>query len=167
MNLDGQLVLEKFNNDDGRSLISAAVNAELRQRFGSVGRWRLTVGGNYFEDSIQETTNRFHGGAEAAIGLTGRRGYFELLVGAQGRRYPNLLSFDDSGIPGTYTELGATVGVTGAYRPVGRLVVSGLASGQTTDARDPTFDATSILAQAAVRVAIAGPVWGYVSGFSQ
>ena len=167
LNLDGQLILEKFNNDDGRSLVSTAVNAELRQRFGSVWRWRLTVGGNYFADSIQETTNRFHGGAEAAIGLTGRRGYFELLVGAQGRRYPNLLSFDDSGIPGTYTELGATVGVTGAYRPAGRLVVSGLASGQTTDARDPTFDATSILAQVAVRVAIAGSVWAYVSGFSQ
>jgi hypothetical protein len=167
LNLDGQLILEKFNNDDGRSLFSAAANAELRQRFGSVWRWRLTIGGNYFADSIQETANRFHVGAEAAIGFTGRRGYLELLMGGQGRRFPNLLSLDDSGIPGTYTELGATVGVTGAIRPVGRLVVSGLASGQTTDARDLTFDATSILAQAAVRFAIVGSAWAYVSGFAQ
>lgn len=165
--VDGQLALEKFNNDDGRSLFSVAANAELSQRILSKWRWRLTIGGNYFEDSIQESVNRFSGGIEAAIGVTGARGYLELLVGGQGRRYPNLSTLDDSGVPGTYTELGATFGATGAIRPIGRVVISGLASGQATDARDPAYDAASILAQAALRVGIAGPVWAYVSGFAQ
>jgi hypothetical protein len=166
-NLDGQLTLEQFGNDDNRSLLGAAANAELRRRVGSVWRWRLTAGGNYFADSIQESVNRYHAGAETAFGMTGVRGYVELLLGAQGRKYPNLISYDDSGIPGTYTELGASLGATGAIRPVGRLVLSGLVIGQSTDARDPVFDATSMLAQAGVRLAVAGPVWVYVSGLAQ
>jgi len=130
-------------------------------------RWRLTVGGNYFADSIQETVNRYHAGAETAFGLSGRRGYLELLLGAQGRNYHNLITLDDSGIPGTYTELGASLGATGAIRPTGRLVLTGLVFGQSTDARDPSYDATSILAQAGVRVAVAGPLWVFVSGMTQ
>jgi hypothetical protein len=167
VNLDGQFTLERFDNEDGRSLVSAAVNAEWRRRFGSVWRGRLTAGGNYFADSVQETANRYHAGLEAGFGLYGSRGYLELLAGAQGRRYSNLVSLDDSGIPGTYTELGASVGATGALRPIGRLVVSGLVIGQTTDARDPTFDSHSILAQAAVRVAVVGPLWAFASALTQ
>jgi hypothetical protein len=166
-NLDGQLTLEQFSNDDNRSLFGAAVNAELRRRVWSTWRWRLTAGGNYFADSIQETVNRYHAGAETAFGFTGRRGYVELLLGGQGRRYPNLISYDDSGVPGTYTELSASLGATGAIRPVGRVVLSGLVLGQSTDARDPFYDAESMLAQAGVRLAVAGPVWVYVSGLAQ
>lgn len=167
LNLDGQFTFEQFNNDDYRSLFSAAANGELRYRLGTRWRWRLTAGGNYFADSVQETVNRFHGGAEAAFGFTGPRGYLEALAGAQGRRFPNLVSLDDSGIPGTYTELGASVGATGAVRPIGRIVLSGLVMGQTTDARDPAYDAESLLAQAAVRVAMPGRLWIYASGMTQ
>jgi hypothetical protein len=167
LNLDGQLTLEQFSNDEGRSLFGAAVNAELRRRVRSTWRWRLTVGGNYFADSIQESVNRYHVGAETAFGPSGRRGYLELLLGAQGRRYHNLIALDESGIPGTYTELGASLGATGAIRPTGRLVLTGLVVGQSTDARDPIYDATSLLAQAGVRVAVAGPVWVFVSAMSQ
>jgi hypothetical protein len=167
LNLDGQLTLEQFSNDENRSLLGAAVNADLRRRVGSAWRWRLTVGGNYFGDSVQESVDRYHAGAETAFGVSAQRGYVELVVGGQARSYPNLISVDDSGIPGTYTELGASLGATGAIRPTGRLVLTGLVFGQTTDARDPTYDATSLLAQAGVRVAVAGPVWVFVSGLTQ
>jgi hypothetical protein len=167
LNLDGLLTLEQFSNEENRSLFGAALNAELRRRVGTVWRWRVTAGGNYFADSIQESVNRYHAGAETAFGVSGRRGYLELLIGAQGRKYQNLISLDESGIPGTYTELGASLGATGAIRPTGRLVLTGLVVGQSTDARDPIYDATSILAQAGVRVAVAGPVWMFVSAMAQ
>ncbi len=167
VNLDGHLTLEKFNNDENRSLFGATANAELRRRVGSTWRWRLTGGVNYFADSVQESVNRFHAGAETAFGLSGRRGYIELLAGAQGRSYPNLITFDDSGVPGKYTELGASLGATGAIRPVGRLMLSGLVYRQVTDARDPVFDATSMLLQAGVRVAVTGSLWIFVSGMAQ
>ncbi|MGD8412657.1 MAG: glycogen-binding domain-containing protein [Candidatus Latescibacterota bacterium] len=167
LNFDGQVTLERFGNEENRSLFGAALNGELRRKLRSSWRWRLTLGGNYFADSLQESINRYHVGAETGFGVLGRRGYLELLAGVQGRNYPNLISLDDSGIPGTYTELGASVGATGAVRPIGRLVLTGLVFGQTTDARDPVYDATSILAQAGVRVAVAGPVWLYVSAMAQ
>jgi len=167
VNLDGLFTLERFHNEEDRSLLSAAVNGEWRRRIGSVWRGRVTAGGNYFADSVQETANRFHAGLEAGFGLSGSRGYIELLAGAQGRRFPNLTTVDDSGIPGTYTELGASVGATGALRPIGRLVVSGLVVGQSTDARDPTYDSQSILAQASFRVAVVGPLWAFASGLAQ
>ena len=167
INLDGHLTLEHFNNDENRSLFGATANAELRRRVGSTWRWRLTAGGNYFADSVQESVNRFHAGAETAFGLSGRTGYIELLAGAQGRSYPNLVTLDDSGVPGQYTELGASLGATGAIRPVGRLVLSGLVYAQATDARDPFFDSTSMLAQAGVRVAVTGSLWLFASGMAQ
>jgi hypothetical protein len=167
LNLDGQLTLEHFNNDENRSLFGAMVNADLRRRVGRVWRWRLTVGGNYFADSFQETVDRYHAGAETAFGLSSWRGYLELLVGGQGRNYPNLVSQDESGIPGTYTELGVSIGATGAIRPISRLMLSGLIIGQSTDARDPVYDSNSLLAQAGIRVYVAGPLALFMSGMAQ
>jgi hypothetical protein len=63
--------------------------------------------------------------------------------------------------------MGATVGLTGALRPVGRVVFSGLAMAQTTDARDPLYDANSMLGQAAVRVALTGRLWVFTSALAQ
>ncbi len=167
LNLDGQLTLEHFNNDENRSLFGAMVNADLRRRVGKVWRWRLTAGGNYFEDSFQESVNRYHAGAETAFGLSTWRGYLELILGGQGRNYPNLVSLDESGVPGTYTELGASIGATGAIRPTSRLMLSGLIFGQSTDARDPVYDSNSFLAQAGIRVYVAGPLTLFASGMAQ
>jgi len=167
LNLDGLFILERFHNDDNRSLMSAAANGELRRRVGTRWRLRLTAGANYFADSVQDNVNRLHGGVEAAFGITGMRGYFELLAGGQGRRFPNLTSFDDQGVPGTYTELGALAGATGALRPTGRVILSGLAMAQKTDARDPAFDSTSLLAQAGLRVAVPWQLWAFASGLAQ
>jgi hypothetical protein len=167
LNFDGQLTLEQFSNDENRALFGAALNGELRRRLRTRWQWRVTAGVNYFADSVQETVNRYHAGAETALGVSGSRGYLEVVLGAQGRAYNNLITVNDLGIPGTYTELGASLGATGAIRPTGRLVLSGLVFGQSTDARDPTYDATSILAQAGVRIAVAGPLWVFASGLTQ
>jgi hypothetical protein len=124
LNLDAVASFERFGNDENRRLFGGALNAEMRQRFGRIGRWRLTLGANYFGDSVQEGVNRFRLGGEAALGITGRRGFIEALLGLQGRRFPDLVSPDESGALGTYTESGPSAGLTGAFSPVRRPVVA-------------------------------------------
>jgi len=167
LNLDVQASLERFNNDENRRLFGGALNAEVRKRFGAIGRWRLTAGANYFGDSVQDGVNRFRLGAEAALGITGRRGFLELLVGAQGRRFPDLVSPDASGTLGTYTEYGGSVGATGAFRPARRIELSGFASSQGTQARDPNLDSRTLLAQVGVRAYVVGPLQAFASALAQ
>jgi hypothetical protein len=158
LNLDAVLSWERFDNDENRSLLGAVANAEVRRRFGAMGRWRITAGTNYFGDSVQEELERVRLGGEAAIGLTGRRGFVELIAGIQWRRFPNLTTPDASGIEGTYTELGPSASLNGAFRPSRRLEISGYVLVQGTGARDPSLDSRSLLGQVGVRWQMIGPL---------
>jgi len=167
LNFDAVASFERFNNDDSRRLFGGALNGEVRQRFGAIGRWRLTIGANYFGDSVQDGVNRFRLGGEAALGVTGRRGFGEILLGLQGRRFPDLVSPDATGTLGTYTEYGPSAGITGAWRPVRRVELSGFASYQGTIARDPDLDSRTLFLQAGMRAYLIGPLQGFASALAQ
>jgi len=167
LNIDAMASLERFANDDSRRLFGGAVNGEIQRRMGTIWRWRLTGGANYFADSAQDAVDRFRLGGEAGLGLIGRTGYIELIGGAQGRRFPNLTTVDASGTSGTYTELGGSAGATGAIRPLRWLELSGYGSWQSTDARDPTLDTTMLLGELGLRIFSPGPLQVFASAVWQ
>lgn len=167
LNLDAVASFERFDNDENRRLLGASANAEVRRRFGALGRWRLTLGANYFGDSVQEEIDRFRLGAEAAAGITGRRGFLEAIAGAQGRRFPNFTTPDETSALGTYTEMGALAGLNGAVRPWRRLELSGYVTVQGTQARDPALDSRMLLAQLGVRLGLVGRLDAFGSAMTQ
>ncbi len=151
LDLSGQLGCERFQNTVGRSVLGGAVDADLRVQVGRSWLWRSTLAGSRYSDSVYETANRVGGGLETGFGFVHPVWSLELVGGMDGRRYDDLVTGDDSGTLGTYTENGLNVGLAGSARAGTSALFLARVIRQRTDARDPLFDAGSWLAQASAR----------------
>lgn len=167
MDVSGQLGYERFADVGGRAVLGAAVEADLRVRLGGPWTWRTSVAGSRYTDSAYETADRVGGGLETALGLGGPGGSLELVGGVEGRRYDGLVTADDAGLPGTYTESGLSYGLAGTARAGGGGLFSARLLRQTTDARDPLYDSDAWLAQASARAGIGLDVFLTVSALGQ
>jgi hypothetical protein len=159
--------LERFFENDGRSLSGLSTWLELTggTRRGFYGR--AAAGVNYFDDSAMETADRGEASLRVAGGFGGARRGVELTAGVYGRRYPNVVSTDESGSPGTYVENVVGLGLAGWANLGSRWLLTGELERQQTDARDPLFDSDSWLLRAGIRVLAARRWTGWLSGIFQ
>jgi len=154
LDLSGQLGYERFQNTSDRSVLGGAVDAELRVQVGRSWLWRSALAGSRYSDSAYETANRMGGGLETGFGIVRPGWSLELIGGVEGRRYDNLVTSDDAGVLGTYTETGVSAGLSGSARVGAGGLFSARVVRQWTDARDSLYDADSWLAQASARAGI-------------
>jgi hypothetical protein len=165
--VSGQLGYERLGDAGGRAVLGAAVDADLRVRLGGGWFWRSGLAGNRYTDSAYETADRIGGGLETALGFGGSAASLEMLGGVEGRRYDDLVTADDAGRPGTYTESGLALGLAAAARAGEGALFSARLLRQTTEARDPLYDAESWLAQASARAGVGRGVSLTVSALGQ
>lgn len=163
----GQGSLERFINDQDRTLYSVAGNANARGELSSAWRWRIDAAGNYYAESDRETVNRSSGGGAAALRFAAARWYLEARGGADARRYDNLIALDDAGVEGTYTEKSASAGLTAGVLVLRGLALTAGASQRFTDARSAEFDAVSTTAHALVQARVARSGFFSVNGLAQ
>lgn len=131
--------LERFLNSDDRLLYAQSLHGELVHWNNSGLRSRVAASGSYFDDSERQSVRRVGGGIESGLGIVRRDWTLEAVGGVGGRRYPELVSGDDLGSPGTYTEANWRLGLNGALR-IGDLLLRPGVGYRSTDARDPLFD---------------------------
>ncbi|HLE55920.1 MAG TPA: glycogen-binding domain-containing protein [Rhodothermia bacterium] len=137
---------ERFSNDVGRTLYGQVLWADLARDLSRKTRLRVSVSGNYFDDSEQSTLRRISGGAEVGIVYTVDRWIVEGFAGGHRVIYPNVDLIAPSGNASTYGETRWSSGAAGS------LVISQSVSlrlslqGQGTSAVDPDFDSTALLA---------------------
>jgi len=156
LDLNGQLGYERFRNQEDRSVLGSVASGELRVEVAPSWQWRSMVAVNYYRDSAYDIANRAGGGIELGFGTVRRRWSLEAFAGVDGRRYGNLVAYDDAGVPGTYTETGVSLGVGGQARLGRHAVFAGRLSWLRTDSRDPLYDGDSWLGQGSVRAS--GPL---------
>jgi hypothetical protein len=167
LRITGQALLERFLNEENRTLLGTALTGDLLARSGDLGHVRLTLAGTYYVDSEIETANRFGGGLEAAAGLSRGPSWVEALGGVVGREYPNLAVSGTGGEIDTYTEGTMRLGVQGGFPLTDRLVASGLVLWQTTDARDIAYDGTSWFGQGTLNWELGGRTFLEAAGIGQ
>ncbi len=167
LDVSGQLGYERFGDAVGRAVLGAAVDADLRVRLGGGWFWRSGLAGHRYTDSAYETADRIGGGLETALGFGGPAASLEVLGGVEGRRYDDLVTADDAGRPGTYTESGLALGLAAAARAGEGALFSARLLRQTTEARDPLYDGESWLAQASARAGVGRGVSLTVSALGQ
>ncbi len=150
--------MERFFGDEDRSFLGLSAIGELTLR--SRGRLygRISLGGEYFDDSEIDTARRSGAGGYGALGWGTTRRAVELTLGARQREYHDLIVEDDAGIPGTYDETTSSIGLA-AFGLAGRsTLLRGEVSFLSTDARDPQFDSTSLFLRTDARLA-RGRLW--------
>lgn len=143
---------ERYFEDDGRTLMGLSSWAEFALRSRGLFYGRLAAGVEYFDDTGMETAERSGLGGRFAVGLAGVRSGAELGGSMRGRRYPNLITEDSSGEPGTYTETLGSIGLSGWTELGRRWLIQAELDRQINDARDPLFDTDSWLFRAGLRV---------------
>lgn len=147
---------ERIDDEEGRVLVGLSGWAELTLRGRRPLYGRLWLGADYFDDSVIETALRNAVSARGTMGWGSSRRAVEVHGGFRARRYPNLVTVDDSGVSGTYDESTAIFGVSG-FTAAGRSsVLRGEISKETTDARDPAFDSGNWILRADFGRAAAG-----------
>ena len=158
---------ERFFEDDGRTLMGLSSWAEFDLRSRRLFYGRLAAGVEYFNDTGMETAERSGVGGRFAVGLAGARAGGEFGGSLRGRRYPNLITADADGTPGTYTETLGSVGLSGWVALGRRWLIQAELNRQVNDARDPLFDTVSWLFRGGLRV-FSGRRWTtWLSGLYQ
>jgi len=159
--------LERFFEDEGRTLMGLSSWAEFSLRSRRLFYGRLAAGVEYYDDTGLDTAERGGVGARFAVGLGGARSGGEFGGTLRGRSYPNLITEDADGQLGTYTETLGSIGLSGWTTLGRRWLVQGELDRQINDARDPLFDTVSWLFRAGLRV-FAGRNWTtWISGLYQ
>jgi hypothetical protein len=145
--------MEQFLGDDDRTFLGLSALGELTLRSGGPFYGRISLGGEFFDDSEIDTARRSGAAGRGAVGWGTTRRAVELALGARQREYHDLIVEDDGGNPGAYDETTSSIGVA-AFGITGRsTLLRGEVSLLSTDARDPLFDSTSIYLRADARLA--------------
>ena len=143
--------LERFFNDVDRTLYGQVLWADLTRELSRRTRLRVSLTGNYFDDSEQDTLRRLTGGAELGLGYSARRWIIEGFAGGRRVNYSNVEVTDQSGNVSTYAETRWSGGAAGS------LAISRVASlrlslrGQATSSIDSDFDSVAMLADLGFR----------------
>jgi hypothetical protein len=153
LDVAGQAGGERFGNTDGRAVLGAVVDADLRTWMGRTWAGRVSLAGNRYSDSARPEADRLGGGVEIGLGLDGERGTLELVGGLEGRRYDDVVT-GTGGATAVYTESGLDLGLAGSVRAGGDELCAARVIRQRTRARDPLDNADLWLAQASVRTGI-------------
>jgi hypothetical protein len=167
LSLAGRIDLQQFRNEADRRLVGGSLAGDLVQRATGPVELRLSLGGSGFEDSEHPTANRLAGGGELALGLRTARWRLETIGGLQGRTYPDLVTLDDAGIGGTYSEVTTSAGLRSQYLPTRNLFLETWAVRSWTDGRDPLFDSAAWLVSAATSLRMGRNAWLLLSVLQQ
>jgi hypothetical protein len=149
--LSAQGSWQRFLEPGQRRLVAAALDADAR--FGLYRGWdvRPAVSMFYLEDSARPEAQLFGGGVDLALVRRGTHVDFELLGGAEGRRYPRLFILDADSVEHSHQERRLIVGPGFNWRPSRALEASGSVSAAWTTARENWYDARESIAMAAIR----------------
>ncbi len=135
--------LERFLNDNGRTLLASTLLGNFRLAGDAPWAGRLTLSGDYFDDSGSATFRRLGGGLEAGLGYRRESWKAELSAFYQGRRYPRVQATTADLKVQTYTEDQLGGGMLLAWKPLAGTYLEGRLTGKSTAAVDPAFDAVS------------------------
>ena len=161
--------VERFFNDENRTLFASSLFGDFRFKGRSAFRGRATLNGDYFNDSGSSSFRRLSGGAEVGAGAQFARWGFEVSGFLQGRRYPNVLVLTDNLQTETYTENHRGLGGHVVWNPLSGLILRGVYNRRNTDSVDPAFESTSYTASGSLEYLIVSDTWisGNVTGQSR
>jgi hypothetical protein len=137
--------VQRFLDADERTLLAGSLLADLRLRLAADLRARVTLDGHAFDDSGDDTFERWAGGGEAGLSWRQRRWSVEASGFVQGRRYPGVTLTDPDGETRTYTERRQGLGARLLWSPADRLLLDLDYTWRTTEALGPDYDAAAHL----------------------
>jgi hypothetical protein len=143
--------LERFFNEAQRLLYAQTLWMDYTYRLSAPTRWRISLNGNYFNDTEQSTLRRWQGGAETGLGFYRRTWSLEAFVGGTEVTYPKVDSVDSAGNPIEYRETRWNLGLTGALRPLPTLQFLANLVGRDTDSVLRDYDSRSALVELSLR----------------
>lgn len=159
--------VQQFHNDEARRLYAHTVAGDAFWNSGGGLRARISVSGDYFDDSQRESVRRFGVGGETGLAVVGTRGSAELWAGARARRYPNIDVQTDLRRVSTYAEATWSGGTTLRLIPHERFALGADGILQRTDSRDPLFDSESRTVFASADARLTSRLFATVSGTYQ
>jgi hypothetical protein len=142
LRLSTAAVLERYLNSENRRVYAQSVVGEFAHFRSDGMRTRLFASFDFFDDSNRPTVRRYGGGAGLGAGWIGRRVGVEATASWNGRRYPDLLSPDATGLLDTYSESSWGVGAN-VLIAAGRWLWRPEFGLRWTSARDPLYESQS------------------------
>ena len=152
--------LERFFNDVNRTLYAQVLWGDYLYRVSDPARLRISLNGNYFNDSAQSALRRFQGGVETGLGHFERTWSVEAFVAGHEVAYPQAESFDEAGRPIDYHETRWSAGLEGSISPLAGLRLQASMTARTTDSVLQDFDSSSVLGDLSLRWTLA-PSWRF------
>ena len=149
---------ERFFNDVDRTLYGQVLWADIIRNLNQRTRFRVSLSGNYFDDSEQATLRRINGGAEVGLAYSARRWFVEGFAGGHRVNYSNVDVIDASGSVSTYSETRWSAGATGSAALSRAAMIRLSVRGQATSSIDPDFDSVAMLTDLGLR-------WAFWSDF--
>ncbi len=151
--------IERFFNDEGRTLFASSLFGDFRFKGKSAFRGRATLNGDYFNDSGSDSFRRWSAGGEIGAGAHFTRWGFEISGYLQGRSYPNVLVQTDDFQTQTYTENQRGLAGYLIWSPQRRLFLKGTYNRRNTDSVDPAYESTSYTASGTLEYLLGKGTW--------
>ena len=149
---------ERFFNDVDRTLYGQVLWADFTRRLDQRTRFRVSLSGNYFDDSEQDTLRRINGGGELGLSYSAQRWFIEGFAGGHRVYYSNVDVIDATGSVSTYRETRWSAGAAGSAALSRAAMVRLSVRGQATSSIDPDFDSAALLTDLGFR-------WAFWSDF--
>lgn len=151
LQLGTSALVERFFNDAERTLYRQSLWADYLHRLGAPTRLRVSLSGNYFNDTEQASLRRLQGGAELGLGYFHHRWNLEAFFGGQEVAYPRAQSVDSAGQPIDYRETRWNAGLEGSIQPSSALRLHANVVGRNTDSVLSDYDSHSVWGELGLR----------------
>ncbi len=142
---------ERFANEVNRTLYGQVAWGDLFLSLSGRTRLRVSLSGDYFNDTEQSNLRRFGGGGEIGIDYLSNRWRIEGFVGARGVSYPRADALDDQEQLTNYREARWNAGANFSMIPARNLLLRISLVGRATNSIDPDFDGGALLTNFSLR----------------
>ena len=151
--------VERFFNPEKRTLFASSLVGDFRLKGRSPLQGRVTLNGDYFNDSGSASFRRLSGGVEVGVGAHLSRWELEVSGYVLGRRYPNVLVPAVTVQAQTYTEDHRGLAGYLIWNPSSGLYLKGALNRRLTNAADPAFESTSWTASGNINFRLMSGSW--------
>lgn len=151
LRLGTRATAERFFNDENRTLYGQVAWGEFFYALSTRTRLRVSLSGDYFNDTQLSTLRRFGGGGEAGISYSLRRLSLEGFVGGRGVSYPRADALDDQGQSTSYRESRLNLGLVATASLTPQIFVRGSLVTRSTNSVDPLYDGNALLSDLSLR----------------
>ncbi|HKI83868.1 MAG TPA: glycogen-binding domain-containing protein [Candidatus Krumholzibacteria bacterium] len=151
LRLGTRATVERFFNDENRTLYGQVAWGDLFYALSPRTRLRLSLSGDYFNDTQLSTLRRFGGGGELGLSYSFRRLSLEGFLGGRGVSYPRADALNDQGLSTSYREGRLNLGLVATASLTPRVFVRGSLVTRATNSVDPLYDGNALLSDFSLR----------------